>query len=143
MRGFAAAAAAGLAVACAGPPRAFQPVLLGQPGDAAGFRAALIDCAARVEGAQGLLAGPGRSAGAGVVAAGAGVAAGEAVAGGATGDWADFTVGATAILVAPLLLYGLSAARRHAEERRIQNEMEACLAEDGYEVAYWRRRDVR
>lgn len=130
-----------LAVAgCAPRPSAMQPVLFGTAEDAPGFGVALDDCAGRVEGAQAVARPGSPNLAEGAAAAGIGVAAGQAVAGGAAGDWGNFAVGATAILIAPALLLGLTAARRQAEERRIQREMEACLGEAGYEVAYWRRR---
>lgn len=144
-RGLALFTAAALgASACSTVPRAYSPIMSIAPEDAAAFEAAFAQCSEEVragrtenfrEGRGGAVGG-GAAVGtaAGVVAAGS-AASGAGMLGGVAAG-AGFVAGA--LIIAPVAIVGLSAAKRAHNERVVREAMTRCLAEEGYVVSDWR-----
>ncbi len=144
-RGVAAITAAALALsACSTLPRAWTPVMSTAPQDAAAFEAAFAQCSddVRAGRTENFREGRGGAVGGGAAAgAVAGVVVASSAASGA-GMLGGIVAGAGlvtgAVLVAPIAIIGISAARRAHNERVVRDAMTRCLAEEGYVVDDWR-----
>lgn len=137
-------AIAAVLVGCASNPRGFSPVMAQSPADQAAFEAAFNVCSQQVADGRRESFRSGRGGSALVGGAIGGTAAvattGSAVAGaGLVGAAAAGPILAiSAVVFAPLALYGVSRVQRANKEREIRDAMTTCLAEDGYQVTDWR-----
>lgn len=137
-------AIAAVLAGCASHPRGFSPVMVQAPADQAAFEAAFDVCSQQVADGRRDSFRSGRGGSALVGGAIGGTAAvattGSAVAG--TGLLGAAAAGpilaATAVVFAPVAIYGVSRVQRANKEREIRDAMTACLAEDGYQVTDWR-----
>ncbi|MDO1559192.1 hypothetical protein Q0812_07095 [Brevundimonas sp. 2R-24] len=132
------------ASACSTTPRAYSPVMAAAPADQAAFEAAFNQCSQEVaagrtqnfrEGRGGAVAGGTALGAAAGVVAGASAASGAGMLGGVAAG-AGLATGL--ILVAPIAIIGMSAAKRGHNERIVRDAMTRCLAEEGHTVADWR-----
>jgi hypothetical protein len=145
LRGAATAfALLGMLAGCSTTPRAYAPVNTIAPADQAAFAAAFERCSADVQTGRtsNFREGRGRSvAGGAAIGAAAGVGAAAAVVPG-TGMLGGVAAGAGLatgfILVAPIAIIGMTAAKRARNERVVREAMTACLAEDGFTGTEWR-----
>ena len=138
----AAATAAFLLTACSSRPREFTPTLGIVPADQTKFDAAYAECKQLF--VTGKLDSNGRlaSGGAGVAAGGAfGVAGGAAAA--SAGLYGGMAVATATVVLLPVAIvggaFGMAKIKRHKKEKAIQQVMDGCLRERGYEVASWQK----
>jgi hypothetical protein len=141
--GWLAVASVGLLLeACSSRPREFTPTLGAVPADQAKFDAAYAECKDLY--VTGKLDSRGRlaSGGAGAAAGGAVGVAGAAAATSA-GLYGGMAVASATLVLMPVAIVGgaigMARIKRKKKEKAIQQVMEGCLLDRGYEVASWQK----
>jgi len=127
--------------ACAGGPRPHTPVVAATPADVADYQAALEACRAHLDRPDAVVTGALTVAGgaaATYTVGGVAFAAGAAGSGGSLATAAG-AAGAAMVVALPLSIYLVSRVNRSRQERRIQRDMETCMAERGYRIVGWHR----
>lgn len=127
--------------ACVSAPRPYGPQLQPPAADQVAFEQAFRLCADDVAAGKRSNFQASRAATAtGIIGT---VGGAQMVAGGASalsiGGAGVAVAGLGVLMLTPVAIYGLSRAKRARAEKEIKQAMSACLAEDGYVVADWRR----
>jgi hypothetical protein len=131
-----------LVEACAGGPRPYAPVMAQPLADTSAFQVSLETCHARIDQPNAALSGAATAAeGAATTYVVGGVALAAGASSGGTLAAAAAAAGPAMVVALPISLYMYSRGRRARQERRIQQAMSACMAEQGYQVVEWRRVD--
>ncbi len=134
-------AASMMASGCASTPRPFVADVQPAPADQSAYNAIFLSCADEVASGrrENFQTGAEDGQAAGLVTGAAGTAM---IYAGASAGWSGFAAmgaGAGLVVLAPLVAVGVTSAVRSNRERAIQRAMSACLQQNGYTVADWRR----